>query len=1192
MLFPKRRGEMRKVAVLMVTLACLIGSAPRAFGENDFSISGSVMNVHEPDGGFRTYFHITIGDDFPGTLPDDIDSITVTGPSGELPYTKEDFTFLPQLMQFFLSVTGSPETEEYTFAVESGTLSATAADTQDINIDIPVPDTSTFSFSDHTFSWGPVECPGIPLYYQLEIYDLSGWRVFYTSIEQDMLSCTISENVLQPGETYKWRVRVMDSSDFIEVQNRANSSWLTIGGSVASVTNLHYSDGSFYTLLVVQIGAGIAATIPDDIHSITVTGPSGELPCTKEDFTYIPQWRNFYTLIPGSPQIGVYTFTVTGGTSSVTLTDTQDINRDIPVPDSDTLSPAQGAVLTSTTPTFSWGPVEYPGIPLYYRLEILDRSGWRVFYTSRERDMLSCTVPEGILKLGETYKWYVQVSDDSDWVKAQNRSHSESLALTMASPNSPPDKPSLNFPSDGATGVSLTPTLRTGEFSDPNRGDTHLKTEWDISTEADFSATVLQRTSATHLTSLPLPQFILREGTTYYWRVRFYDNHLNVSGWSDPFSFTTQTTATDLNANGIPDARENDTVDLDSDGTNDLAQEDIKSMNTAVGDGQMGVSRRDEPAATAIDAIDSIDPATISEIARPSDMPLGLFAIRLAVASAGQSIEIVVYFSDPAPPGHTWLMYDPIKGWVDYSEHATFSGDRMSVTLELKDGDYGDADGVANGIIVDPGGFGLASWLEGLITDASTGEGIARAQVSISELDFTTDLTGHYLSMIYPGTYQMTVSAPGYEPFIDLSVEVLEGETVTLDIALNSTRLYFPHVDTTSPWETEIAIINVSPTPLTGTLKGYSNTGTLIDTMGISLAPHGRRQITISQELANPTSIGYLVFEAGSGDACGYTKFYVSGQYRAAVPAVEEVNTSDIYVSHIDSSNEWWTGMSLLNTTGSAKTLAIDFDTGQSRSVTLAPGEHQSFTIASLFEGQSQPDIHSAVITNANGVVGLELFGSGNQLSGVLLKDDTASTLYYPHVASDETWWTGIVAYNPASSPAILTITPYTDTGTALATQTREIPPGGKYVGTVSSIGLPPGTAWFKIGSTNPITGFELFGTTDGNQLAGYTGVGISGKEGVFAKIEKDGWTGIAFVNIEGTTASVMLTAYDNYGNAIAAQTISLGSYAKVVDLPENIFTQDIGDATYIGYASDREIVGFQLNGSSDGMMLDGLPGM
>jgi len=40
--------------------------------------------------------------------------------------------------------------------------------------------------------------------------------------------------------------------------------------------------------------------------------------------------------------------------------------------------------------------------------------------------------------------------------------------------------------------------------------------------------------------------------------------------------------------------------------------------------------------------------------------------------------------------------------------HATFSGDRKSVVLELKDGEYGDADGGANGSIVDPSGPGIA----------------------------------------------------------------------------------------------------------------------------------------------------------------------------------------------------------------------------------------------------------------------------------------------------------------------------------------------------------------------------------------------------------------------------------------------------------------------------------------------------
>ena len=34
----------------------------------------------------------------------------------------------------------------------------------------------------------------------------------------------------------------------------------------------------------------------------------------------------------------------------------------------------------------------------------------------------------------------------------------------------------------------------------------------------------------------------------------------------------------------------------------------------------------------------------------------------------------------------------------------TFNDDRRSVTIEVQDGGFGDSDGVANGVIVDPGG--------------------------------------------------------------------------------------------------------------------------------------------------------------------------------------------------------------------------------------------------------------------------------------------------------------------------------------------------------------------------------------------------------------------------------------------------------------------------------------------------------
>jgi hypothetical protein len=68
-------------------------------------------------------------------------------------------------------------------------------------------------------------------------------------------------------------------------------------------------------------------------------------------------------------------------------------------------------------------------------------------------------------------------------------------------------------------------------------------------------------------------------------------------------------------------------------------------------------------------------------------------------------VTLTVYFSEPVPPQGKWYKYDPSrKRWFDYSRFATFSSDRRSMTLVLADGGAGDADGVVNGIIIDPAG--------------------------------------------------------------------------------------------------------------------------------------------------------------------------------------------------------------------------------------------------------------------------------------------------------------------------------------------------------------------------------------------------------------------------------------------------------------------------------------------------------
>jgi chitinase len=91
-------------------------------------------------------------------------------------------------------------------------------------------------------------------------------------------------------------------------------------------------------------------------------------------------------------------------------------------------------------------------------------------------------------------------------------------------------------------------------------------------------------------------------------------------------------------------------------------------------------------------------------------MPFGMVNFKLIVDTPGDEAVVTVHFSEPVPAQGRWYKYDPLQHtWSDFSSHAVFSVDRKSMTLTMRDGGAGDADGVANGIIIDPAGVVIPS---------------------------------------------------------------------------------------------------------------------------------------------------------------------------------------------------------------------------------------------------------------------------------------------------------------------------------------------------------------------------------------------------------------------------------------------------------------------------------------------------
>ena len=329
----------------------------------------------------------------------------------------------------------------------------------------------------------------------------------------------------------------------------------------------------------------------------------------------------------------------------------------------------------------------------------------------------------GTLQLGQN-TFYVVAID-----AAGNSSNLDSITVTYYPPfgdNNPPDPPVLSSPEDGAIGVSLTPTLQTNPFFDPDIRDTHAASQWQGSkTFGDFSGSelVFDVTSATDLTSFNVPDYFLDTGIIYYWRVKFFDNNDAGSDWSVSRSFTTlNVDPGDLNSNGIPDDQEvPDTVDLDGDGISDVDKilddpDNYKSVNTVDENGQvvgqMGVDTGDDDSVVIV-MLSAVNPADLPDEGKPDDLPLGLIGFKLNV-TPGAEVQVKIYFSEAASDGAHWYIYNPVGGWLDCTDlgYATFSPDRMSLILRLKDGGFPDfacdADNLVNGVIIDPSGFDIS----------------------------------------------------------------------------------------------------------------------------------------------------------------------------------------------------------------------------------------------------------------------------------------------------------------------------------------------------------------------------------------------------------------------------------------------------------------------------------------------------
>ena len=272
---------------------------------------------------------------------------------------------------------------------------------------------------------------------------------------------------------------------------------------------------------------------------------------------------------------------------------------------------------------------------------------------------------------------------------------------TTAPANTAPDAPVI----DGVTQierVGLTPVLVSGAYFDLDNDD-HYQSQWQISTDSDFSTLILDETSETQLTSYTVGEMVLDADTVYYWRVRFIDERNGASDWSQPSTFTTITadSAGDANIDGVPDVQAVDgSMDVNENGIADALEDNLMSVSTVEGQTIVGVETVSDN--VTLVSIKSLSTDTIPD--KSVKMGFGLIGFKLYLHNGVKTATVEIHFSTRVPKDAQLYKYVTDSGWQVY-ENASFAKNRKSVTVLLEDGGMGDEDGIENGVIVDPAGI-------------------------------------------------------------------------------------------------------------------------------------------------------------------------------------------------------------------------------------------------------------------------------------------------------------------------------------------------------------------------------------------------------------------------------------------------------------------------------------------------------
>ena len=382
--------------------------------------SVGAFQKHNSDGTFATGLFVQ-GADPAGA----ISSLVITYPNGVAhPYPSPSCFTSSDTCNY--SLPGAPADGLYTFTATNSDNNTAVSSFHLASYAVPLVDSTTMHASGSALtpvlSWSAPAAIDRPLYYYVFVRDALSQATVWSDWTL-VNAISVPTGKLQAGASYEWQIVANDSSYFA-TSNRSLSPWkaLTVDNDspyfwYASLYDRHEPDGDF---------TGVSANVrdrngafPGNLASLTVTGPKSFSYSFQPGDYYVTD-NEFWQVFPGTPEEGLYTFTLTdhNGTSVVTHVYHRQGAGTIPLLDEESFQ-VYGDPLA---PTISWSPVANYPYHLNYRVRIKDQWGNTVFAPSQPfGPNLFQVVPAGRLVAGPSYTYRVEAFDSRYFYACDNR---------------------------------------------------------------------------------------------------------------------------------------------------------------------------------------------------------------------------------------------------------------------------------------------------------------------------------------------------------------------------------------------------------------------------------------------------------------------------------------------------------------------------------------------------------------------------------------------------------------------------------------------------------------------------------------------------------------------------------------------------------------------------------------------------